>query len=92
MFKELITKCHDFSSCLCSYKFPFLLPLPSDKASKYQVESIQKPAARIQLYKKGVYIGPDDIALVRTKSKVVFVPGRIMPVRISYKFTREKLN
>ena len=32
------------------------------------------------LKEKKRFAGPHDIALVRTKSQIVFVPGRIMPV------------
>jgi hypothetical protein len=38
------------------------------------------PAARIKQYTQEKYGGPDDIALVRTKTTVIFEPGLVMPV------------
>ena len=50
-------------------------------AVRYEIESVRIPKARLALYSRGEFAGTDDIALVRTRKKVVFVPGRIMPVR-----------
>jgi hypothetical protein len=40
------------------------------------------PAARIKQYTQEKYGGPDDIALVRTKTTVIFEPGLVMPVSV----------
>ncbi len=40
------------------------------------------PAARIKQYTQEKYGGPDDIALVRTKTTVIFEPGLVMPVGV----------
>jgi hypothetical protein len=40
------------------------------------------PTARIKQYTQEKYGGPDDIALVRTKTTVIFEPGLVMPVII----------
>ena len=36
--------------------------------------------SRVKISKKKRFAGPYDIALVRSRSQIVFVPGRIMPV------------
>ena len=52
-----------------------------ESAIRYKIESVRIPKERVRLYSRGKYTGPDDIALVRTRERVVFVPGRIMPVK-----------
>ena len=58
------------------------LPL-RQSAVRYEIESVRIPKERLKLYSRGEFLGADDIALVRTRKKVVFVPGRIMPVILS---------
>ena len=46
----------------------------------YKIESVRIPKERIEMYARHQFLGPDDIALVKTKERVVFKPGKIMPV------------
>ena len=47
---------------------------------EYEIESVRVPKERIAMYARKRLIGPDDIALVRTRESVVFITGKIMPV------------
>jgi len=42
------------------------------------------PAARIKLYALEQYGGPHDIALIKTKTPVIFEPGLVMPVSLLF--------
>ena len=49
----------------------------------YHIESVRQPKARIELIGKDgekAFQGPHDIALIRLKENVVFVPRKITPV------------
>jgi len=47
---------------------------------EYDIESVRVPKERIAMYARKSLIGPDDIALVRTRESVAFITGKIMPV------------
>ena len=49
-------------------------------AIPYQIESVRVPRERIAMYARMKTVGTDDIALIKTKTDVVFIPGKIMPV------------
>jgi len=49
-------------------------------ARYYGIESVRQPSERIALYSQGRISGPHDIALLRTDRRVIFEPGKIMPV------------
>ena len=55
-----------------------------ESAAEYKIESVRVPAGRIASYAKGLTQGTDDIALVKTQKKMVFIPGKIMPVCLPY--------
>ena len=54
---------------------------------EYEIESVRVPKERIQMYKKGSYVGSNDIALIKLKTNLVFVPNKIMPVSNTEKVT-----
>ena len=41
---------------------------------------VRVPAERIKMYSKKVFVGPNDIALVKLRESVTLIPGRIAPV------------
>ena len=51
-----------------------------DEAVRYKIESVRFPKERIEMYARHQFSGPDDVALVRTRERVFFIPGKIMPV------------
>ena len=55
-----------------------------EEAVKYEIESVRVPKERIALYAAYQFtksaFGPNDIALVKTREPVFFIPGKIMPV------------
>ena len=51
------------------------------KADEYKIESVHIPRGRVELYKRRMVVGPDDIALVRTTTSIVFESHKVMPVR-----------
>ena len=51
-----------------------------NEAYKYSIESVRVPAERIQLYKTGATAGPWDIALIRLRDSVPFIPHKVAPV------------
>ena len=53
------------------------------EAILYEMESVRVPEERIARYAREKVVGTDDIALVRTKTSVVFIPGKTMPVGFS---------
>ena len=46
----------------------------------HEIQSVRVPRERIAMYARGETVGPHDIALVKTREKVVFIAGKIMPV------------
>ena len=53
------------------------------EAILYEIESVRVPKERIARYAGEKIVGTDDMALVRTKTSVVFIPGKTMPVGFS---------
>ena len=51
-----------------------------DEAVRYKIESVRFPKERIEMYARHQFFGPDDVALVKTRERVFFIPGKIMPV------------
>ena len=47
---------------------------------KYEIESERVPKERIEMYEVGDFVGPNDIALIKLKTNIVFIPNKIMPV------------
>ena len=41
---------------------------------------VRVPAERIKMYSKKIFVGPNDIALVKLRESVTLIPGRIAPV------------
>ena len=50
----------------------------------YNIESVQIPRGRVELYNRRFVVGPDDIALVRTTMPIDFISNKVMPVRNIY--------
>ena len=50
------------------------------EAIPYEIESVRVPKERIAMYARKKTAGTDDIALIRTKKSVIFIPGKTMPV------------
>ena len=50
---------------------------------KYSIESVRVPKERIQLYKTGALAGPWDIALIRLRDSVPFIPHKVPPVSLN---------
>jgi len=50
------------------------------EAVKYNIESVRVPKERIAMYARGTFVGPDDIALLKLRETVSFIPGKIMTV------------
>ena len=50
------------------------------EAVKYNVQSVRVPKERIAMYASGSFVGPDDIALLKLRETVSFIPGIIMTV------------
>ena len=46
---------------------------PGEEMMKYEIESIHIPPERL-------YVLTNDIALIKTKKNILFIPGKIMPV------------
>ena len=58
---------------------------PNNYKYKYDIESVRQPEATIEMYKRGAYFTSqsetgNDIALIKLKTKVVFIPMKISPV------------
>ena len=49
-------------------------------AIPYEIESVRVPKERIAMYARKETAGTDDLALIKTKKSVVFIPGKTMPV------------
>ena len=48
---------------------------------RYEIESVRVPKERIKMYREEEsFIGSNDIALIKLKTKIVFIPNKIMPV------------
>ena len=48
---------------------------PGEEMMKYEIESVRIPPERFY-----VQVGSNDIALIKTKKNILFIPGKIMPV------------
>ena len=46
-----------------------------------EIAKVFTPKERIEMYSQGGFHGTNDIALVKTKEPIIFVPGKVMPVR-----------
>ena len=53
-----------------------------EESVPYKIESVRVPKERIAMYARGETVGTDDIALVKTKESVVFIPGKVMTVSV----------
>ena len=45
-----------------------------------EIMKVYTPKERLETYSNGSFRGTNDIALVKTKEAIVFVPGKVMPV------------
>ena len=52
----------------------------AEEARKYLIESVRVPKERIAMYARNKFMGTDDIALIKTRESVFFIPGKIMTV------------
>ena len=56
---------------------------------RYEIESVRVPKERIKMYREEEsFIGPNDIALIKLETEIVFIPNKIMPVSLVKKFDR----
>ena len=61
---------------------PQILNQQYDHGYYRQIDSVLQPKPRMDMYFNGTFAGPHDIALVRLAGRdVVFIPGKIVPVR-----------
>ena len=51
------------------------------EAFQYKIDSVHIPEGRLDMYRREIVVGPDDIALVRTSTQITFVSQKVMPVR-----------
>ena len=61
---------------------PQILNQQYDHGYYRQIDKVLQPKPRMDMYFNGTFAGPHDIALVRLAGRdVVFIPGKIVPVR-----------
>ena len=61
---------------------PQILRQQYDHGYYRQIDKVLQPKPRMDMYFNGTFTGPHDIALVRLAGRdVVFIPGKIVPVR-----------
>jgi len=51
-----------------------------DAGDEYLVETVRQQKKRIEIYSEGSNFGPYDLALLKLRNQIVFIPGKVMPV------------
>ena len=51
-----------------------------DAGHEYLVETVRQRKERIEIYSKNSSYGPYDLALLKLRNQIVFIPGKVMPV------------